>query len=232
MSLRFTRRTHQVVLHCFIRDVFLPLAKKRGLSSVVYEDGYYDPIDFSGHFTRAFTWHSPLRAFKYAGRKYGSAADLNVTPTSRERAFFLSELFHHSAYWGIASRFEGGTHAHLDCGGDERFGDSASLHSQSTHIGSPNFAATGNPIAIDGNWGANTWRKVQKVAGLPITGNGDAATVRWIQSRCGAKQDGAFGPATAAALAKRVGTKVSPRPGGTNQGNTAVQIYLMLNRAL
>lgn len=232
MSLRFTRKTHAAVLHAFIRDVYLPLAKSKGLGTVIYEDGFYDPIDFAGHFTRAFTWHSPLRAFKYGGKTYGSAADLNVTPTGAEREFFLSTLFGHAARWGIASRFEGGTHAHLDCGGDERFGDSASLHSRSNRIGSPDFNALGNPIAVDGNWGPNTWRKLQKAVGVTADGIGGPITRKAVQTKLGVTPDGNWGPATRAALAKRTYTKGAIKPGGNSLGNLALQIHLMLTGTL
>lgn len=231
MAGRFTRATHQVVLHCFIRDVFKPLA--RGRSVTIYEDGFYDPIDYWMHFRRGvFTWHSPSRAFAYGGRKYGSAADLNVS--GAERSFFLSTLFPHAARWGIASRFEGGTHAHLDCGGNEAFGDSASLHSRSTHVGRPEFGAMGNPIRIDGAWGANTTRKIQAGSGgqLAVDGNLGPHTIRYVQGRVGVAQDASFGRDTKAALARKVGSKVTPAPGGTNGGNTALQIYLMLNHSL
>ena len=232
MAGRFTRATHQVVLHAFIRDVFIPRAQARGRSYVIYEDGYYDPIDFSGHFTKAFTWHSPSRSFSYGGRKYGSAADLNVS--GAERSFFLDDLFPHAARWGIASRFEGGTHAHLDCGANEAFGDSASLHSRSTHVGRPDFGAMGNPIRIDGAWGANTTRKIQAGSGgqLAVDGGFGPSTIRYMQGRVGVAQDASFGPKTKAALARKVGTKVMPAPGGSTGGNTALQIYLMLNRSL
>lgn len=228
MSLRYTRKTHPVVLHCFIRDVFIPLVKEERLGYVVYEDGVFDKIDFWKHLRKLpFSWHARHRAVKYAGKTFGCAADLNITPVSKERSFFVNTLFKHMRAWGIAGWWEV-NHAHIDAGGNNAFGRGA-VTPGNYAFGRPSFSARGNPIAIDGTWGGNTTRKLQMKLGLKVDGSFGPATTRAVQKWVGVKQDGSFGPATRRALANKVGTKDLPMPGRNTWGNSVLQMHLMLN---
>lgn len=228
-SLRFTRKTSPVLIYCFIRDVFVPECKARSVRYKVYEDGVYDRIDFWKHLRRLpFSWHARPRAQRWYGKHYGCAADLNVYGTDEE-AFFKNRIFAHLRAWGIAGRWEH-DHAHIDAGGNEAFGDSSRHHTRGRNIGRPRFTARGNPIACDGDWGANTTRKLQKHLGVTVDGSFGPKSKRALQKRIGVTQDGQFGPKSVAALRKRVGTKRPIKPLGRAGGNQTMQVRLMLYR--
>lgn len=231
-ALRFTQKTHPVVLACFV-DQVKAVANAQGMTLTVYEDGRHDPIDFSAHLRPGvFTWHARSKVFRWFGVDYGCAADLNAKgrPGLTEEQFFKRHVWPLARDYGVAIRWEGGTHAHTDCGGDNAFGGDSRIPGNvptNYRIGSPNLRKTG-VIAVDGGFGPVTVRKVQMTLEVPVTGVLDRVTVKAIQRALGVPQDGLLGPKTKAAWTARLGTRV-PWRGNKPPAWVATCIQVRLN---
>jgi len=86
-----------------------------------------------------------------------------------------------------------------------------------------NSSGTG-PIAVDGQWGEATTRKLQSVLGVTVDGQMGPETIKALQGRLGVTQDGQMGPDTARALQKTLGVTADGAIGP--QTVTALQNYL------
>ncbi len=234
MSARFTRASNQMLIHCFIRDVFIPLCKAHGFTPVIYEDNVYNRVTLAVHINERYaggqtSWHHLSKALPYGRLRIGAAADLNTAGSNYlERRFMVAYIFPQIARWGLAAHYEGGNHTHMDVGGDDRYGDGAPTPN-GTRFGYPDFNALGNPIRVDANWSGNTTRKLTKAFGWAAVPDYNSAVVRGLQWRLGIKVDGGHGPGTAAALARRVGTRTPIYPGTTSNGVYAMQMWLLWN---
>lgn len=79
-------------------------------------------------------------------------------------------------------------------------------------------------IAVDGQWGEATTRKLQAALGVTVDGQLGPQTIKALQGRLGVSQDGEIGPQTAQALQKALGVTADGEIGPATI--SALQTYL------
>lgn len=227
--------THESLLQQFIEVEYLPLAKQAGLTVRVKEDGFRDPVDANVHLrlagTQDQTWH--LYWASWLSRTCAGAADLNVDPGSKERAWHLKVIVPRLELWGIGYHVES-DHLHIDVGtftsnvpGDGGWRRRA--------LGTPNWGkthvipVTGRFDLDGGGYDPATTKALQhflnhqRHEALAEDGDLGGFTARALQRWAGTKQDGSIGPITRAAVGKRIGSKLAL---GDTWVNTLLQIRL------
>lgn len=206
--------THETILQCFKDAVFIPKAKKAGLKPVIYEDGYYDKIDYPGHIgpgTKS-TWHNVQSV--WFGKNIGCAADLNLNISGQqEYLWFKNNIIPVARLWGLGYHWEA-NHLHVEVGTWSNEGNGLTSggkwYKRGTE-GKPDFKATG-VIPVDGKWSTNTTKALQRLVGASIDGNWGPKTTKAVQTWLTKRgyplvKDGDLGPKTKAAMQKVVGTR-------------------------
>ena len=200
--------------------------KKAGYEPVIYEDGFYDPVDYK-HMPASWHFYSERTS---AGLRVALAADINVGGVSvAEENRILNQVVvpimkkHGVAFicpetpsTYIKNHSGANQHLHADVG---KYGITRTAHGRGVvqpWAGRPSAPLTSSAGALsaDGVFGVATKKALQKALGVTVDGVFGVASVRALQTHlnkkvgAGLAVDGRWGPATTRALQRYLGTPV------------------------
>ena len=201
--------------------------KKAGYTPNIYEDGFYDPVDYN-HMPASWHFHKQKTA---GGLWVALAADINVVADVNTENKVLNQVVvpimkkHGVAFicpetptTYIKDHSGENQHLHADCGpyGIQRFSDGLGVIQP--WAGRPGVSvapkAAPEKLAEDGVFGTQTRAALQKALGVKADGIFGVVSVKALQTYLNKKTaaklvvDGRMGKLTIMALQKYLGTKV------------------------
>ena len=157
-------------------------------------NGYYGGLQFS-----ASTWRG------FGGTRFAPTANR----ATRDQQIYIAQATLRTqgpGAWPVCSRKAGLTRANgaavrVDLGGK---GSPAPSRSTPSRPKAP-AASSGKKLVIDGSFGPNTTRAVQRWVGVAQTGSMSYGSRTALQRKIGTRADGSIGPKTIAALQSKIG---------------------------
>ncbi len=186
--------------------------------SIATGNGYYGGLQFS-----ASTWRG------FGGTRFASTANR----ATRDQQISIAQATLRAqgpGAWPVCSKKGGLTRANgaavrVDTGGGSTAPPS---RSGSTRPTAPT-SKSGKKLAIDGSFGPNTTRAVQRWVGVSQTGSMSYGTRTALQRKVGVRADGDIGPKTIAALQSKIGTSRDGSSRLNSRTVRALQSYLNAN---
>lgn len=186
--------------------------------SIATGNGYYGGLQFS-----ASTWRG------FGGTRFAPTANR----ATRDQQIYIAQATLRTqgpGAWPVCSKKGGLTRANgaavrVDLGG----GSSAPPSRSNPSRPKAPVASTGKKLVIDGSFGPNTTRAVQRWVGVAQSGSMSYNTRTALQRKVGVRADGDIGPKTIAALQSKIGTSRDGSSRFNARTVRALQAYLNAN---
>jgi len=184
--------------------------------SIATGNGYYGGLQFS-----ASTWRG------FGGTRFAPTANR----ATRDQQIFIAQATLRAqgpGAWPVCSKKGGLTRAN-GAAVAVNTGGSSSTAPPSRSKPRPVASSSSRKLAVDGSFGPNTTRAVQRWVGVAQTGSMSYNTRTALQRKVGVRADGDIGPKTIAALQARIGTYRDGSSRLNSRTVRALQSYLNAN---